>query len=144
MNRYHPSRTSHNGSFLFVCFFVSLRLSGRLFCPAASFCILCVCVFVYLPVRELEIEPCNKRCAFPDRIAGTLTSFTAALPKKTKTDVTPNAVLLLPPHQKNISGNGMHLIIIALVMVIMKTEMVAVVVSPFYFFDNSPEYILIC
>lgn len=104
----------------------------------------CVCVFVYLPVRELEIEPCNKRCAFPDRIAGTLTSFTAALPKKPKTDVTPNAVLLLPPHQKNISGNGMHLIIIALVMVIMKTEMVAVVVSPFYFFDNSPEYILIC
>lgn len=41
-----------------------------------------VCVFVCVPVRELEIEPCNKRCAFPDRIAETLTPSTAALPKK--------------------------------------------------------------
>lgn len=40
-------------------------------CAAASFCILRVSVFVCVPVRELEIEPCNKRCAFPDRIAET-------------------------------------------------------------------------
>lgn len=32
-------------------------------------------MFACVPVRELEIEPCNKRCAFPDRIAET--SFTA-------------------------------------------------------------------
>lgn len=41
----------------------------------------CVFVFVCVSVRELEIEPYNKRCAFPDRIAETLTSSTAALPK---------------------------------------------------------------
>lgn len=43
-----------------------------------------VCMFVCVPVRELEIELCNKRCAFPDRIAETLTSSTALPPKKTR------------------------------------------------------------
>lgn len=51
--------------------------------PHFVFCVwVCVCVFVCVPVRELEIELCNKRCAFPDRIAETLTSSTAPLPKK--------------------------------------------------------------
>lgn len=84
-----------------------------------------MCVFVCVPVRELEIEPCNKRCAFPDRIAETLTSSTAALPKKGR-------LMLLKMQsffQRNTSENRMHLIIVSLLMVIMKTKVLAVVVS---------------
>lgn len=110
---YYPSQTSHNSHLsFFVSVFVSLSLSGRLFCAAASFCILCVCVhvrvctFVFVSVRELEIEPYNKHCAFPDRIAETLTSSTAALPKK-------RSLMLLkmqPFFLRNITENHMHLI----------------------------------
>lgn len=84
-------------------------------------------MFVCVPVREFEIEPCNKCCAFPDRIAETLTSSTAALPKKKKkkrTDVTQDAVLFL----RNTSHNDMHLIIITLLSVIMKTKMAVIVI----------------
>lgn len=88
---------------------------------------MCVCaclrVFVCVPVRELEIEPCNKRCAFPDRIAETLTSSTAALPKKRRLMLLKMQSFL----QGNMSENSMHLIIRTPLMVIMKTKVVAVV-----------------
>lgn len=85
-------------------------------------------MFVCVPVRELEIEPCNKRCAFPDRIAETLTSSTAALPKKQR------AMFLKMQSffQRNISDKSMHLIIITLVTMIMKTKLVAGVVSALF------------
>lgn len=83
---YYPSRTSHNShlSFLSVYFCITEPVWEIVLCCGLilySVCV-CECVFVCVPVRELEIEPCNKHCAFPDRIAETLTSSTAALPKK--------------------------------------------------------------
>lgn len=92
----YPSVTSRNDCFFLFCLrgFVSLTLSRRLFGAAASFCILrvCVCEWVCVPVRELEIEPCNKCCAFSDRIAET-NFFHSISAKENRTDVTPKCSL---------------------------------------------------
>lgn len=79
---YYRSPTSHNSclSIFFLYMFCIRACLGDCFVLRLHF-LFCVCVCVYTPVRELEIEPCNKRCAFPDRIAETLTSSSAALPK---------------------------------------------------------------
>lgn len=86
------------------------------------FCILILysqCVFLCVPVRELEIEPCNKCCAFPDRIAES--SSTAALPKqKKRTDLIQNAVVF----SRNTAHHDMHLIIMIPHSVRTKTERV--------------------
>lgn len=69
----------------------------------------CVCV----PVRELEIEPCNKCCAFPDRIAET-NFFHISSAKENRTDVPPNASFL-----RGVI-NIMHLLNIILLLMIKK------------------------
>lgn len=85
MNSYYypSSKTSHNClSFLSMCFCITEPVWEIVLCRGLILYSACERVFVCVPVRELEIEPCNKHCAFPDRIAETLTSSTAALPKK--------------------------------------------------------------
>lgn len=111
---YYCSPTSHNSSLSFLSVFVSPGLSGKtVVCCSLILYSICAGVFVCIPVRELEIELCNKRRAPPDRIAETSTSSTAALPKKRWL-----MLLKVQPFSRRNTENCVHLILKTLLMMI--------------------------